>query len=225
MKKLLSVIMVVAMILSLSITAFADEIDSISETSSQEITGTAQFTKDLSLSEVTYSVTVSWTLFSADEDFYNFEAYAWNPVTLMYTKDTAKSTTIVADNFQSDLTGSVKITNKSNAAVKYELSYSDDGAAATKTKGFEFEDVTTNKTGTVASADTAVGSQKYTENAGPALSGDIVSLTDLTKLETKGTEQSADINVELMVRTNSPVNVSDGDTLNFGSYTITLSNP
>ena len=117
MKKIFALVLVIAMMLSMSVVAMAATLDlNPTNTSTQEIVITNNKTEDTATK--VYSVEVSWT----DTAISLNSTMGWNPLTHKY--DIVTGTTI--DN--ANKTASVKVINHSNAVVNAAVTTDHDGS-------------------------------------------------------------------------------------------------
>lgn len=124
MKKIISSIMALAMLASLSTTAFASNGIGNGGSDSAEVYGTYQKGGD---TEIVYSVDVSWTDF---EFTYNGASKGtWNPETHQYDNSTEAG--------WADDKGTITVTNHSNTAVEASVSYK--AAEGFESAGMEFD--------------------------------------------------------------------------------------
>ena len=129
MKKFLSLLLALTMVLSLSITAFAADNDATvtsvtegSNTASFDVTGTVTVNEE-AYADIVYSVKVEWTVADLALEVNKAQPYTWNPTTLRYEAGTA--TADPASFEAKDVAVTIKLTNSSNAAVSYAVTYAD----------------------------------------------------------------------------------------------------
>ena len=126
MKKLMAVALVLCMVLSLGITAYADgkeTVTAIPGSKTIEATVIAEDNGELITADVVHDVTVEWT--GSGRVLYTLEhQYVWNPTKLAYVeKDNGDKVTLDTEEFP--LEYQIDVTNNSNVAVSYVLSFDD----------------------------------------------------------------------------------------------------
>ena len=122
MKKTISILLALVMVLALSIAAFAEDITPNSGNKSQEVT--AQYVEGTADNPGTvYHVTIEWT--PGDNTLAYTDgtaAYRWDPETLTYLSVEEGGT---APGWTGSAQYTVTVTNKSNAAVTAQVSWQD----------------------------------------------------------------------------------------------------
>ena len=221
MKKALSILLSLAMVMSLSVSVFAadnKELDLVSDnTATFDIGGTLTAVKAENETAYVYSVTISWEYDTDYEALFSKQVmYEWDPTTLMYSLSEDSNEDYVSDNAD-PINVKITMTNKSNNVVDYEISYADadDGFKTTSQEKDDLYPTPDYSFGTLESADTSVGAS-YTD--------DVLCLdkTDSTSLGTAGTAQTLEyfavISIEYIDDITKALDGSD----TVGTYTITL---
>ena len=216
MKKFLSILLALTMVLSLGTVAFADNsatITSVTEsnTASFDVTGTVTVNEG-AYADVVYSVKVEWTVDPLALEVNKAQPYTWNPATLRYEAGTADSDTIAAK----DVEVSITLTNSSNAAVNYTVAYADNGSDAwTTTEATKTGD----KTGKLDNADAIDGlATDYTDDS-HAYAIDITKQGD----EGTGTAQVKTYTGTVTLPAINDTKAMTTGNITLGTYTVTLS--
>lgn len=117
MKKVISLILALALVMGMGVTVCADEIDG---NTSMDVDAKYEGLKENSAGTV-YSVNITWDSKPSLTYSEGSKTYKWNPNTLKYDEDTASRVDAEwkSDAFQ------VTVTNKSNAKIRVSASYSD----------------------------------------------------------------------------------------------------
>lgn len=119
MKKTISILLALVLVLALSATAFATDINSVAgnNTATQDVTAQV-VSGTVGETATVYYVTITW---NADRNTLKYtEAaaeYEWNPATLQYTGEGHEA------GWSGDAQYTITVTNKSNAAVKAQASW------------------------------------------------------------------------------------------------------
>ena len=120
MKKFVSMIMALAMVCALSVTAFAEPYDGTLTGDTNRVVTATYSSKDTAPATV-YSVEIEWTV-SAGQYQTKDAAYSWDVDNLRYVK------TETGEEISTDATVSVVVINKSNADVTAAVEYKDNTA-------------------------------------------------------------------------------------------------
>ena len=138
MKKLLSILLALTMVLSLGIVAFAAEdttlpavVDDEKTTEVTENAASFDVKSKTNLVEgahanIAYYVNVEWLVDTANIDINKGDLYKWDPLQLKYVKDETTTAGGVGEDKSVGVT--ITLTNSSNAAVNYEIAYADNDA-------------------------------------------------------------------------------------------------
>lgn len=118
MKKLLSMILALAMVLALSTTVFAEDVPSDNITGDMSMNVTAEYTATdpISFGDKVYSVTVAWNQTGTLSYNAGTTVYKWNAAETKYEEDSDSSSP--AGWTVTDAKVTVTVTNKSNAKIK-----------------------------------------------------------------------------------------------------------
>lgn len=119
MKKVLSFVLALVMVMALSVTAFAETYDGVSKSEDQVVT--ADYTKEnVSKSEATvYNFTITWDASKNDLAYYGEQAtYTWNTSELKYKPNT-ESATYKAAGWYGEAKVVVTVTNRSEVALDF----------------------------------------------------------------------------------------------------------
>ena len=222
MKKFLSLLLALTMMLSLSITAFAADtspktVASVTEgsnTASFDVTGTVTVNEE-AYADVVYSVLVEWTVAPLALVVNKTQPYTWDPATLRYVPGTADSD---PDSFEAqDVEVTITLTNSSNAAVNYTVAYADNATdGLTTSEAAAADNVATGK---LANADITAAASALTE-------GDYDYAIDTEKVESTGEAKTASyagtVSLTDLGETSA---IENGSTLTLGTYTVTLGVP
>lgn len=117
MKKLLSMILALAMVLALSTTVFAEDVpsDNITGETSMNVTANYTATGPTSFGDTVYSVTVAWNQTGTLSYNAGTTVYKWNAAETKYEEDSGSSSH--ASWTVTDAKVTVTVTNKSNAKI------------------------------------------------------------------------------------------------------------
>ena len=133
MKKLVCILLTLVMVMSLSITAFAEEgyeedVESLTENNTRDITitNTIKKVEGSATSAPKYHVEIYWEVYSEGDITIDRSAeYEWNPISLAYELNDEFTYDL---NSESDGTTNVyiKVTNYSNADIGYKITWETD---------------------------------------------------------------------------------------------------
>ena len=150
MKKVLSLILVLAMVMCLSVTAFAtgnpSTMTEVPGSGSVGIVAGYEKTTDNVVHK--YDVTIGWATSGTLKYTVDKDTYTWNTNTLQYDKELNTNGTWTADNVKVTIT----ITNRSDAAIKVECGDPVEAEGITAITGHYGEGTDTTATLNIASA-------------------------------------------------------------------------
>ena len=216
MKKFLSLLLTLTMMLSLCTVAFAAggeaTVTGVTEdnTASFDVTGTVTVNED-AYADIAYSVKVEWTVADLALNINKDQSYTWNPATLSYEVGTATADPTGFD--AQDVAVSITLTNSSNAAVNYAIAYADNSTDTLTTSEAAKEG--SSKTGTLANADTCGAATALTE-------GDYDYAIAADKLAQGSAKTASYTGTVTLSAINDTKDMTSG-TLTLGTYTVTLS--
>lgn len=196
MKKLFAIIMAVAMIMALSVSAFAaDPYSAVPQDETQDVTATYAEATDSNFGTV-YYFTVAWTLNATNNLKYSVgnTEYTWDGASMKYTAGE-----VTGSGWSGEGGYSVKVTNQSNASIK----------------------ATTSATNTYNLTLTPSNAMSDTEITSAAVSGDsAIAYTDTT---TQGTAQEATATYTYAANDTATAYAGSDATFAVGTITVTVS--
>ena len=215
MKKFLSLLLALTMVLSLGTVVFAADdatVTSVTEgsnTASIDITATANVTGG-NYADIAYSVKVEWTVGALELDIDNTELYTWDAATLKYVKAIP-----AAANFETKtVDATITLTNSSNAAVNYAIAYADNNTDNLTTSE---EAKTGDKTGKLDNADTTTAASAADEESGHDYAIDTTKVTNAGEVKTAS--YTGTVSLTALGDTSA---IENGGTIKLGTYTVTL---
>ena len=135
MKKLVCILLTLVMVMSLSITAFAEEndgykeVESLEENNTQDITITNTIrTGEGGMTSKKYHVRIDWTVASTGEITIDRSAvYEWDPSSLKYELVSGESYSLNSSSESTETTEvHIEVTNYSNADIGYTITWTTD---------------------------------------------------------------------------------------------------
>ena len=192
MKKILSIVLALTMILALSVTAFADSTHGPEEntytTSTDDITINATYTTKADETVNVYKVTVAWTAPSFSYE-YDGHTYTWNTTEMKYDESTLAGAGWASDSGTLALT----VTNYSDKAVLCRAALTDNDTDAVTVSFAEKTDVEAAAAVTIEAGKTAAD---YTDvNSGTATTADLGGTVTVSGTPTESVTQLATVTV------------------------------
>ena len=237
MKKFLSMLLALVMVLSLGTVAFADElvqsgnktltavVDTVAEENddgvaeneySFDVKTKAAVDDGHNYADIVYSVKVDWTVTGDTVDVLTGGLYKWNPENLKYELQGENDALALGTRNSVDV--EIDFENRSNAAVDFAIEYADNNDDLTTSEAAKEG---SSATGTIANADTQTGVATVAD----AKTGHDFTINaeapNLTAAGTAGTAKyEATVTIESIA---NGATIADDQELTLGTYTVTLS--